>query len=218
MNKINSFSKEIKEELTLSWIDVTSELRISLLSAFIRVNGTISFANKKENLTLEAENAQVIKFIYKNLKDMFNGIDIHFYFQRSMKLKKNTKYIIEILDASNIIKAFHINFLDNKIPYSLTSKEDKIKAYLTGLFLSNGSCNDPINTNYHLEISLKSEDFAKAILKVIQKIKSKEFNFKLIQRRNNYVIYIKKSDQISDFLNFIDANEACLKFENSYGS
>ena len=80
MNKINSFSKEIKEELTLSWIDVTSELRISLLSAFIRVNGTISFANKKENLTLEAENAQVIKFIYKNLKDMFNGIDIHFYF------------------------------------------------------------------------------------------------------------------------------------------
>ena len=214
MNKINSFSKEIKEELTLSWIDVTSELRISLLSAFIRVNGTISFANKKENLTLEAENAQVIKFIYKNLKDMFNGIDIHFYFQRSMKLKKNTKYIIEILDASNIIKAFHINFLDNKIPYSLTSKEDKIKAYLAGLFLSNGSCNDPINTNYHLEISLKSEDFAKAILKVIQKIKSKEFNFKLIQRRNNYVIYIKKSDQISDFLNFIDANEACLKFEN----
>ena len=63
--KVSSFTREIKEELTLSWIDVTSDLRISLLSAFIRANGIISFSYRCENLTLEADNAQVIKFIYK---------------------------------------------------------------------------------------------------------------------------------------------------------
>ena len=213
--KVSSFTREIKEELTLSWIDVTSDLRISLLSAFIRANGIISFSYRCENLTLEADNAQVIKFIYKQIKETKEDIDIHFYFRKTMKFNKCTRYAIEIKDASSILDICKINFLENKIPYSLTGKEDKIRAYLTGLFLSNGSCNDPSSTNYHLEISLKNEDYAKAVLKMIQKIKTKDFNFKLIKRRNNFVIYIKKSDLISDFLNFIDANDACFKFENT---
>jgi hypothetical protein len=37
---------------------------------------------------------------------------------------------------------------------------------------------------------------------------------KIIKRRSNYVIYLKKSDQIADFLILIGATDATLEFEN----
>ena len=46
------------------------------------------------------------------------------------------------------------------------------------------------------------------------KIKSSQFDFKLTKRRNNFVIYLKKSDQISGFLAFLDASTCCIKFED----
>ena len=36
---------------------------------------------------------------------------------------------------------------------------------------------------------------------------------KLIKRRNIYVVYLKKSEEISDFLRIINANESVMDFE-----
>lgn len=80
--------------------------------------------------------------------------------------------------------------------------------------MASGSCNDPVSSNYHLEIVLKDEEFANQVIKLTNKIKNINFNFKLIKRRNSYVVYLKKSDLISDFLAFIEANASCIKFEN----
>ena len=213
MNKITSFTQEVKEEIC-STFDIENEAVTSLLSAFIRCNGTLSFKNRQTCLFLESENAKTIKFIYSCLKVAFNDVLMHFSFHKVMNLNKNIRYVIEIEDASRVIEDLEINFLESKIAYSLTDKESKIKYYLAGLFLASGSVNDPTSSNYHLEMSVKDEAFAKAIVKLTNKIKTVNFNFKMIARRNNYVVYIKKSDLISDFLAFIDTNESCMKFEN----
>lgn len=210
---LNSFTKEIKEDICNAYSDLSIEALIPLLSAFIRTLGTLSFRNKNEFLTLEIENSKVIKFIYRAIKEVLPDIEIHFSFRKGMKLNKSTKYIIEITNPNELLKLLYINYLDNKINTSLTNKERKIKTYLSGLFLASGSCNNPKSSNYHLELSLKDNDFSLAILKVIKKIKGKNFEFKEIKRRNNYILYLKRSDQISEFLSFIEANESCLKFE-----
>ena len=63
MEEIISFTNEIKNEITAN-INLDTEMKRSLLAAFIRVNGTIKFKNKNEYLILRTENAKVAKFIY----------------------------------------------------------------------------------------------------------------------------------------------------------
>ena len=60
MNKGPSFSQNIKEELCLE--ELSSPLRDkSLLSAFIRINGSLVFRDKITYLVLSSENIQIIR-------------------------------------------------------------------------------------------------------------------------------------------------------------
>ncbi|MDY2727635.1 MAG: DNA-binding protein WhiA [Candidatus Onthovivens sp.] len=213
MEKITSFTQEIKEEIC-SLKELDFEKSISLLSAYIRANGSLVFKGGHDYIVLESENAKTVKFIYQLLRDILKNVDVHFSYKRTMKLNKNTKFVLEINNAKECAEFLKLDFLESKIPYRLTDKQNKIKGYFMGLFLACGSCNDPISTNYHLELALKDEDFAQAICKLSTKIKSVNFNFKIIKRRNNFIVYLKKSDLISDFLAFIEAQESCLKFED----
>lgn len=208
-----SFTKLIKEELTTNTYK-ESEIK-SLLAAFIKVNGIISFSNGGEKLTLKTENANIAKFIYGLLKERYPRAIVSFSFVKVMKLYKSTSYLINIVSGvEDIIKGLPVDLLNSKIPYELHNKEEKVRGYLIGTFLASGSCNDPHTSNYHLEFSFNDEEYATSILRLTNKIKSTIFNFKTIKRRNKYVVYLKRSDQISDFLAFLNANNSCIEFEN----
>ncbi len=208
-----SFTQRIKEELIdLPYDEVKSK---SILSAFIRSSGSLNISNRDTKLLLKTENNKVAKYIYGLIKKEFPEANISFSYRIMMQFKKSTQYIINInSNVDEILNALEINYLDNKIPYNLTDKEIKIKGYLEGLFLNNGTCSNPVSSNYHLEMYTNDESFSEAILKLIRKIKDLEFNFKIIKRRNNYVVYLKRSDQISNFLAYLEANNSCLEFES----
>ena len=58
-----SFTQKVKEELcTIEFSDIA--LR-SLLSAFVKVNGVLSFRDGKKEIILRTENAKIAKMIYK---------------------------------------------------------------------------------------------------------------------------------------------------------
>ena len=214
MEEIISFTNEIKNEITAN-INLDTEMKRSLLAAFIRVNGTIKFKNKNEYLILRTENAKVAKFIYSLIKDLYEDVVVSFSFRKTMKFYKATEYLVNIINGgTTIFSSLDINLLESKINQELINKEDKIRGFLMGLFLACGSCNSPKTSNYHFEFYVSDENLAKNILKIINKIKSSQFDFKLTKRRNNFVIYIKKSDQISGFLAFLDASTCCIKFED----
>jgi DNA-binding protein WhiA len=65
-----------------------------------------------------------------------------------------------------------------------------------------------------LEIALADEGFAKALSHEWNKAANHQFNSKIVKRRQQFVVYLKRSDEISDFLILIGAKEACLQFEN----
>ena len=214
MEEIISFTNEIKNEITAN-INLDTEMKRSLLAAFIRVNGTIKFKNKNEYLILRTENAKVAKFIYSLIKDLYENVVVSFSFRKTMKFYKATEYLVNIINGgTTIFSSLDINLLESKINQELINKEDKIRGFLMGLFLACGSCNSPKTSNYHFEFYVSDENLAKNILKIINKIKSSQFDFKLTKRRNNFVIYLKKSDQISNFLAFLDASTCCIKFED----
>jgi DNA-binding protein WhiA len=213
MEKDISFTQKIKEELAGFPLD-NEELEKSLLGAFIRIVGTINIHEKRTILVIKTENAKVAKYLYSIIRTYYKSVVVSFTFKKAMKFYKSTEYLININEPEELIDDLNVDFLEDKIPYSLIDKPSKIKGYLRGLFMANGSCNGPHSTNYHLEIYTSEEALAKNILKLINKVKDYAFTFKSIKRRNDYVVYLKRSDEISNFLAYLEASNSCLDFEN----
>ena len=208
-----SFTRQVKEELCSNEYPSKDRLR-ALLAAYIRINGSLGFRDKKSYLILTTENAKISRFIYKTICDIYNA-DAHILFQSRKNLNKNTIYTIEIQETSEtILEDLDISFLEVKISKNIVRNDDTISGYLAGAFLASGSVNSPKTSNYHLEIALNSENYAKWLSKLFSKYKNSDIEPKIVKRREQFVIYFKKSDQISNFLIMIGAVECCMEFEN----
>ena len=208
-----SFSKKIKEELA-SKIDDSDLKNLAILSSFLKINGIYKIQNNKTRLILKISNAKIASYILELLKKYFNFKN-NLFFNKSTKLNKISFYIIDIVEnVDEILDKLKIDIFNDEInPYFYTNK-DLIYGYLKGAFLSSGSVNSPKKSNYHLEIKTTSSNMALSLLKMVNSIKDMEFNFRISKRRNDYIIYIKKSDLISSFLIMIGAIEGCLNFED----
>lgn len=211
MKQTQSFSKQVKEELCSNTYESQDRLR-ALLAAYIRINGSLVFRNRKSLLTMQTENAKIAKFIYQTINTIYNA-DAHLSF--SSNNKKKITYTITISDASEtIIEDLEISFLEGKISKNIVKNDETIAGYLAGAFLSSGSVNSPRTSNYHLEIVSNSENYSKWLSKLFARYKNNSIEPKITHRRDKFVIYFKKSDQIANFLIMIGAVNSCMEFEN----
>jgi conserved hypothetical protein len=207
-----SFAQLAKEEASRApWND---EGKRALLSAFIRLNGFLRLTGGEEGLEVASESASIAKTIYQYLHELY-GVEPHFAYTRSAGFLKRVVYHVLVgKDASDLLNDLQVDFFAPSFPKSLLTSSEAVAAYLCGAFLAGGSVNDPSSSNYHLEIALGDESYAKALQKEWNKAANHQFNSKIVQRRKQYVVYLKRSDEISDFLILIGAKEACLQFEN----
>ena len=94
-----SFTRKVKEELCSNSYESKDRLR-ALLAAYIRINGSLVFRDKKSRLTLSSENAKITRFIYETINGIYNA-DAHLSFKSKSNLSKSTIYTIEINEASD---------------------------------------------------------------------------------------------------------------------
>lgn len=208
-----TFTQQVKEEIASNTYESKDRLR-ALLAAFIKINGTLTFKNKKTILFAKTENAKIAKFIYSNLKEIYNA-DISFEYHQKKSLKKKRVYHISVNTMSDeIIEDLEITFLEGKISKNIVRNDDTIAGYLAGAFLASGSINSPKSSNYHLEISLNNENYAKWMIHLFKRYKNIDIVPKIAPRRNKYILYFKKSDRIAEFLALIGAIQSCMDFEN----
>ncbi len=205
-----SFSQFVKEELVSN--EYTSLVRKkALLSAFIKINGTLSLGNNKYKVTLKSENGKIAKFIYSLINELFK-CDVKLSYSKGKKSK--TSYHIEINNADELLDTLKISFIEGKISRELVYNDDTISGYLAGAFLASGSINSPKTSNYHLEIAVNDDNYSKWLAKVVGRYRNSDVHPKVAQRRDKYVIYIKASASIADFLIMIGAANSCMEFEN----
>ena len=213
MRSKSSFTSQVKEELVNNTYPSSDRLR-ALLSAYIRINGSLVFRHKSTLLQLNMENAKIAQFIYKNINDIYET-NAELIVKERNNLNKSRSYIIEIDESSEeIMSDLEISFLEGKISKNIVKNDDTISGYLAGAFLAAGSVNSPVTSNYHLEIALNSENYAKWLAKLFARYKNSNIEPKIATRRDQYVLYFKKSDQISNFLIMIGAVSSCLEFED----
>ncbi len=209
-NKI-TFSQIVKQEVA-SETTFSIERRKALLSAYLRINGVISFRNKETIIKLKTDNSKTARYIYSLLKNIYGNDSFSLTFGKTKA--KRTLYIIEIFNKTDeILNDLGVDYFEGKIPKDIAYNDETISGYIAGAFLAGGSINSPKTTNYHLEICVSSENYARWLTKLFGKYHKLDLEPKFIKRRDKYAIYFKKSDQISNFLILIGAPETCMEFE-----
>lgn len=95
------------------------------------------------------------------------------------------------------------------IEYSENLNMDQIKWIIRGTYLGAGSINNP-EKKYHLEIGFSKEKDAENITKYLQTFDIKS---NMIEKNNQYAVYLKDGEEISKFLALLGANKSVLRFE-----
>lgn len=208
-----SFASETKKELTQ--VEAEDHCLKAEVSALIRMNGTLSFANKQWSLDVQTENAAIARRLYTIMKKLYS-YNVELLVRKKMRLKKNNVYICRIregtrellTDLSIISDDFQFQHV---ISQELIQQESQKRAYLRGAFLAGGSVNNPETSAYHLEIYSLHQQHGEALMHLMNGF---QLNAKTIERKKGFVTYLKEAEKISDFLNIAGAHQAMMKFED----
>ncbi|MEG0384880.1 DNA-binding protein WhiA [Solibacillus cecembensis] len=208
-----SFASEMKKEITQIEAD-DSSLKAEV-SALIRMNGSLSFANRQLSLDVQTENAAIARRLYTIVKKLY-PYTVELLVRKKMRLKKNNVYICRIRDGARELLA-DLEILSNSFELNHTisnvfiQKNNQRRAYLRGAFLAGGSVNNPETSSYHLEVYSLYIEHAEALADLMNRY---DLNAKTIERKKGFVTYLKEAEKISDFLNLVGAHQAMLKFED----
>ena len=204
-----TFSSRVKDEV--SRLETSRTENIAELSAIIR--NTVALSNKSIDITVE--NNAVARRIFKLIKDIYN-ITPQITVRKRYNFNKNLTYILSLKNEYKYI-LIDLSYYDedyNKINIPkdyLISDEEDLRAYLRGLFIAVGSVNDPKTSRYHMEFLVNDNDEALSIVSLLSYF---HINAKIINREKGYMVYVKDSENISDFLKLIGANRAVMYYED----
>ena len=138
------------------------------------------------------------------------------YFGRLMAEKGFSTLVIDSLAEKDIgtrLSCIHLDrtyFEESGIPAPMLGDNDYLTSYEYNMNES-AYGHYPIKTNYHLEMAFQDESFAKEVVRLVERL---YMNPKLIKRRNLYVVYLKRAQEIADFIASIGATNCYLDFEN----
>lgn len=218
-----SFSSEVKEQLCRFNTSKDCCNRVEFIS-FLRMSGNITFGfGGKLGATATTANIAIAKRYFRFAKEIF-GMQAEMMLHKTNNLKKNTLYTLrlppqekvrEIIDLMSRIPdgspwSAGTDFEDMRDLKGVFGGECCYRAYLRGAFLGNGFINDP-KKSYHLEVVCNNLQHGGFVMNLMSYYGMKP---KINNRRNQCVVYLKESENISDFLNVIGAHKALLELEN----
>ena len=181
-----SFSKQLKEELSKTEnLSNKEAVKYELMGYLISSN----INQEKAETRFNTENEYNINRFSRLLSNMnINNYDITIQ-GKIFTITVKTKDLIKI----------EINNLT----------EEQARWVIRGVYLGSGSINNP-EKKYHLEIGIKLRENAEILKQELEKI---EIKTNIIEKNNEYSLYIKDGEGISKFLALLGANKSVLKFE-----
>ncbi len=212
-----NFSAEVKKELVSKTFE-SACCKHSALSAYIRSAGYTVTEGGKVGFEFFADRYGAAKYFAELIEEMYGlkaekieAQDKHSDKQKSIYRFVNDESlqvladlgIVEI-DEQGIALKLNIDF------YSI--EEDCCKvAYIKGTFLGSGSVTIPKaeggTTGYHLEFVFTNYQTATDFCEILSEV---YFLPKLIERKGNYIVYMKNRDEITELFGVMGAHKAVL--------
>lgn len=210
------FSEITKNELTRVQPE-DSCCRLAEIFGILRAKGSVKLSSGGQmSLVVTTESPAFARKVLKLIKKTF-GVGVTVAYRRRRRLNKNNTFVLRVDSAAatqKILTALRITRQDGSFSFnkdtSLLSEDCCRQAYFRGAFLASGSVSDP-ERGYHLEIVFSSEEHA---LELQTMMSSYGLKSKYMNRKNSWIVYLKKSDDIARFLTMIGAVSAVLHFEN----
>lgn len=204
-----SFAREVKKEL-LNIKDETTEK--SVVTGILHGVAEVLLTSSGQKVVIKTHLSQLIRYLLPILRLNYQiNPAIHYINQRALYQRR--LYYMEIDNANAIVEDFYLMpFSDKSTLKHLTKSHNEASAFLRGSFIAKGSINDPKKNNYHLEILFKDSEIAELTGKILTK---NQIVYKIMEKKNQYLLYIKKAEEISKFLAFIGANNGIFYFEDA---
>lgn len=207
-----SFASKTKKELVS--LQVKNCCAKAELCALTLLNGVVTLSSDGLRMEFETQNAAIARRYVKLMKQIYD-IKLDVLTRKQMRLNKNNVYIIRVTkEAKMIVKDLGLLTeagFSRRVSKELVKEKCCKRSYLRGCFLATGSVNNPERSAYHLEIFTLEEALAEDIRDLMNDF---ALNARIIQRKKGYIVYLKESEKISDFLRVIQANNAVLDFED----
>jgi len=219
-----SFSNDVKKEIIKK--NLFKNETKSLMQGLFLAAGSLIISNRELSFVLSSENEFVIDFVKDKLKELFGEIEIDIVsVMKSFKNKQRFELSVEESANMRILKELGIvAYVEDEFIISdvcdkayLKSKNESL-AFLIGVFLGSGSVSIPVNEQgkkkygYHFEIAVVSKNQADILAEILTNF---EIFPKIVERGDNYVIYVKHSETICDILAMFGASKVVLDIENN---
>lgn len=208
-----SFASDIKREISNIPVDDCC-LRAELYER-IRLKSTISISNHNFRITFTTTSIQSARRIVFLIKKVYNK-PVEIILKEQNKFDFKSLYCVTVTDVGlTILDDLRILNPDHTISEQLApeiyEKECCKASLLRGAFVAKGSINDPNTNNYHFEIVTPNRLEAEFLATLLTDI---GLDPKILSRPKGEVVYLKKAENIGDFLRYIGASTSLFAFED----
>lgn len=207
-----SFSGEIREEIGTIYSS-PRHCQLAELAALFTFGGKLRWEDGKLfEMRFQTENEFVARKCFTLTNKTFKiylGVTI----RRNPAQHGSTQYILFTKHPNQAKMLFDaLKLLEDGTVSDLLIKNSCCKrAYLRGVYLVAGSMSDPLK-GYHLEMVCNRQEQAQQLADILQGF---DLDAKIVLRKKNHVVYLKEGENVSDFLNIVEAHRALLNFENT---
>src|SRR5574344_1517071 len=204
-----SFSSDVKKELC-------SNITTDYEKLFAQCYGMMLFSKhfSSNKILLKTENPYTANCLTDLATMLFSVIVER---ESTLKFKKsNTKlFSVSIMDENDCAKIFesfgHSNEqLNLRINRANLDNEELYPSFLRGVFLSCGSITSP-EKGYHLEFCVPFKNLSTDLARLMSEIPQCPITPNIIVRGGTFVLYIKDSEEITDFLTYIGAVNSAME-------
>ncbi len=216
-----NFTSEIKKEMVSRGVRerllADESARKSSFSAFVRTSGALGVKDGVPTFFLVSETEHVAEYFTNLFSEIFD-FELSVTNATMDRLSGRDKLVMQcpiaqsakVLSELGLLKKDKQSFREGIAPSLIKTEMQKI-AYIQGAFLGGGSCTLPKGngTGYHLEIVFSERKTAFEFCKLLDEF---ELIVRLVERKENFVAYIKSKETISDFLAVVGAENALKKF------
>ena len=214
-----SFTTDIKKEIVNRRGVFSAEkgAQKACFSAFVRTSGALGVKDGVPTFFLVSETEYVAEYFTKLFSEIFSS-ELSVTHATMDRLRGRDKLVLEcpkllslhVLSELGLLKRGSLELREGILP-SLVKTEEEMIGYIQGAFLGGGSCILPVknSTGYHLEMIWSDKKAARDFCRLLAEF---ELIAKLVERKDDFVVYIKSKEAISDFLSVIGAENALKKF------
>ena len=205
-----SFAREVKKEV-LSLPLKENQIFPFLFGALHGIADVVITSDGMK-VVMQTQMRQLLRYLIPHLRTRYQ-INPQIRFYEKSGIFKSRIYVLEITEnIQPLVEDMRLLPWTEDFAKNLNLSDDEEQAFIRGSFVAKGSINDPKKSRYHAEILFQEEPLARLAQAILTK---NEIKANVLAKNNQHLLYIKKAEDISSFLAYLQATSGVFYFADS---